>query len=100
MPPLSIPAAMPLIRPISDLRTDLNGVCDVARETQEPVFMTKNGKAALVVMDCEAYEELRQHERYVLKLREAEIEERYAKESLTQQQVDSRMRRIFDHWGV
>ena len=45
---------LPAIRPISDLRTDLNGVCEDACETQQPIFMTKNGKATLVVMDCEA----------------------------------------------
>ena len=58
---------LPAIRPISDLRTDLNGVCEDACETQQPIFMTKNGKATLVVMDCEAYERQRQHDRYVMK---------------------------------
>ena len=47
---------LPAIRPVSDLRTDLAGICDEARETQQPIFMTKNGKASLVVMDCDAYE--------------------------------------------
>ena len=56
-----MPAAVPLIRPISDLRTDLNDVCAQAQETQQPIFMTKNGKASLVVIDCVAYEEQRQH---------------------------------------
>ena len=51
-----MPAAVPLIRPISDLRTDLNDVCAQAQETQQPIFMTKNGKASLVVIDCVAYE--------------------------------------------
>lgn len=93
-------ATLPLIRPISDLRTDLNDVCDMARENREPIFMTKNGKASLVVIDCEAYEQQRQHDRFVLKLREAEIEERYHKESVSQEQLDATMQRIFDHWGV
>ena len=68
---------LPQIRPISDLRTDLNDVCAMARESQEPIFMTKNGKASLVVIDCEAYENQRQRDRYVQSLREAEIEARY-----------------------
>ena len=46
---------LPLIRPISDLRTDLNGICEEAREAQQPIFMTRNGKASLVMMDCDAY---------------------------------------------
>lgn len=91
---------LPAIRPISDLRTDLNGVCEDACETQQPIFMTKNGKATLVVMDCEAYERQRQHDRYVMKMREAEIEAQYHPESLAFGEVGERMERIFATWGV
>ncbi|MCG4825395.1 hypothetical protein L0P34_08090 [Adlercreutzia equolifaciens] len=62
--------------------------------------MTKNGKASLVVIDCVAYEEQRQHERYVQKLREAEIEEKYRKETISQASLDETMERIFEVWGV
>ena len=82
------------------LRTDLNDVCAQAQETQQPIFMTKNGKASLVVIDCVAYEEQRQHERYVQKLREAEIEEKYRKETISQASLDETMERIFEVWGV
>lgn len=91
---------VPQIRPISDLRTNLNEVCDAARESREPIFMTKNGKASLVVIDCEAYEEAQQRSRYIQKLREAEIEARYRSERVSQGQLDSTMQRIFEHWGV
>ena len=62
-----MPLPIPQIRPISDLRTNLNDVCELARESQQPIFMTKNGKASLVVIDCEAYEGQQRHERYVQK---------------------------------
>ncbi len=93
-------AALPLIRPISDLRTDLNDVCVQAQETRQPIFMTKNGKASLVVIDCAAYEEQRQHERYVHKLREAEIEAKYRSETVSQAALDETMERVFAVWGV
>ena len=93
-------AALPLIRPISDLRTDLNAVCAQAQETRQPIFMTKNGKASLVVIDCAAYEEQRQHERYVHKLREAEIEAKYRSETVSQASLDETMERVFAVWGV
>lgn len=70
-------AALPQIRPISDLRTRLNDIETLARETREPIIMTKNGSASLVVIDSDAYDEHLQHERAVRKLREAEIEEKY-----------------------
>lgn len=91
---------LPLIRPISDLRTDLNGICEEAREAQQPIFMTKNGKASLVLMDCDAYERQRQHDRYVLKLREAEIEARYHPETVSQAELDRRLDDAFSKWGV
>ena len=92
--------AVPDIRPISELRTNLNGICEDARNTQEPIFMTKNGKAALVVIDCEAYERQRQHDRYVLKLREAEIEATYHPEAVSQEQLNAHMADIFKTWGL
>lgn len=95
-----MPAALPLIRPISDLRTELNDVCQQAQETRQPIFMTKNGKASIVVMDCAAYEQERQRERFAHKLREAEIEERYRKETVSQEQLDESMERIFAVWGA
>ncbi|WP_288220924.1 type II toxin-antitoxin system prevent-host-death family antitoxin [uncultured Adlercreutzia sp.] len=95
-----MPAALPLIRPISDLRTDLNDVCLQAQDTQQPIFMTKNGKASLVVIDCAAYEAQRQHERYVQKLREAEIEAKYKAETVSQAALDETMERVFAVWGV
>lgn len=57
--------------------------------------MTKNGKASLVVVDCDAYERQRQRDRYVMKLREAEIEARYRPETVSQAQLDERSDKVF-----
>lgn len=86
--------AVPLMRPISDLRTNLNEVCEVAHETQEPIYMTKNGTACLVVFDSEAYEQQRMHDLYVMKLREAEIEAQYKKDAVSFDEVDKRIKSI------
>lgn len=93
-------SALPQIRPISDLRTNLNDVCDAAQQSGEPIFMTKNGKACLVVMDCAAYEQQQQHDRYVAKLREAEIEAKYHPEAFSREQVAARMDKIFAQWDI
>jgi prevent-host-death family protein len=47
---------MPHIRPISDLRNHFADISKLVHETQEPVFLTKNGYGDLVVMSMEAYE--------------------------------------------
>ena len=49
-------AALPQIRPISDLRTRLNDIENLARESREPIIMTKNGTASLIVIDSDAIE--------------------------------------------
>ena len=72
--------ALPHVRPVSELRTHLPEIEQLAQETGEPIILTKNGAAKLVVMDNDAFNEHLQHERAVRKLREAEIEARYTKE--------------------
>ena len=44
------------IRPVSDLQRKLGEITKLAKETKEPVYLTKNGKKHLVLMDAEAYE--------------------------------------------
>ncbi|MDR3121008.1 MAG: type II toxin-antitoxin system Phd/YefM family antitoxin [Clostridiales bacterium] len=48
---------MPQIRPLTDLRNHTTIVANAAHEEREPVFITKNGYADLVVMSIEAYED-------------------------------------------
>lgn len=93
-------AALPLIRPITDLRTQFNDVCAQATESQEPIILTKNGVPAYVLEDCVAYEAAAQRNRMFLALREAEIEERYRPEALTAEESDARMAEIFKVWGL
>lgn len=93
-------AALPLIRPITDLRTNLNSVCEQARETQEPIICTKNGSPALIVMDSEAYEAQRQRDRLYLAIRESEIEARFDPSLRSQEEVDANLEKLFAKWGV
>jgi len=48
---------MPKIIPIKDLR-NTNEISDMAHETNEPIFVTKNGYGDLVVMSVETYDNL------------------------------------------
>ena len=65
---------MPDIRPISDLRNHADEISRLCHRQGEPVFITKNGKADLVVMSQAAYE--RVHARLELygKLEETEAD--------------------------
>jgi len=46
---------MPVVKPISDLQRNFSSIADSCHQTKEPVYLTKNGSASLVVM--EAYDE-------------------------------------------
>lgn len=88
------------IRPITDLRTHQREVCELATETREPVVLTKNGAAAYLLFDSKAYEARERERRVQMALREAEIEERYRPESLSAEESNARMKRIFEQWGI
>ena len=92
--------AIPIIRPITDMRTKFNDVCRQATEEQEPIILTKNGTAAYLLFDCDAYEAERQSDRVRMALREAEIEERYRPQAMSADEADERMREIFSLMGL
>ena len=46
------------IIPMKDLR-NTNEIMDMCKESNDPIFVTKNGYGELVVMSMEAYESLR-----------------------------------------
>ena len=49
---------MPNIRPSSDLRNSYKQISEYCHTYNEPVYITKNGKGDLVVMDINTYEKL------------------------------------------
>jgi PHD/YefM family antitoxin component YafN of YafNO toxin-antitoxin module len=61
------------IMPIRDLK-DTNGICERAKAANEPIFVTKNGYGALVVMNMEVYERTFAAAEIRRKLKEAEDE--------------------------
>ena len=46
---------MPVVKPISDLQRNSGAIAESCHKTKEPVCLTKNGPASLVVMDAETY---------------------------------------------
>ena len=62
------------IRPVSDLRNNFAEISRTVHESNEPVFLTKNGFGDMVVLSMEAYEKLQLDSEIYFKLREAERE--------------------------
>lgn len=63
---------MEKIRPVSDLRNSFAEISRQVHETQEPVFLTKNGFGDMVVLSMEAFENLQFQSEVYFKLKEAE----------------------------
>jgi prevent-host-death family protein len=63
---------VPVIRPISDLRNKTPEIERICRGSGEPVYITKNGKAELVVLSAAAYEREQARIELYGKLAEAE----------------------------
>ena len=55
-----------IIKASTAFRNDYAGISNLAKETNEPIYITKNGDGDLVVMNIEAFEKREQ----MLKLRE------------------------------
>ena len=54
-----------IIKPSAALRNDYSAISELAKETSEPIYITKNGEGDLVVMSIDAFEKREQ----ILKLR-------------------------------
>ncbi len=49
---------MPIIKPISDLRNKSKRISKLARESKEPIFITKNGEGDMVLMSIAHYADM------------------------------------------
>jgi prevent-host-death family protein len=49
---------MPIIKAISDLRNKANEISDLVHESNEPIFITKNGEGDMVVMSIAQYSKM------------------------------------------
>ena len=83
---------MPIIRPVSDLETNLSEITNAVHETAEPVFLTNNGYGDIVVMSMEAWEEMNFEKEIYQKLTDAQAESRSNPKRLSHDKVFSPLR--------
>ena len=83
------------IKSSTTLRNNYGSISSLAHQTQEPIFITKNGEGDLVVMSVEAYEEWDK----VLKHREAVLESELSRLSgekvFTIKEMKNRLKEIY-----
>ncbi len=83
---------MTLIRPISDLRNRANEISKLCHNTDQPIFITKNGQGDLVVMSQVHYERLHNLLELYQKLGEAEALSAAGQKGITHREMMNRLR--------
>lgn len=63
-----------IIKASAALRNDYSSISSLAKETSEPIYITKNGEGDLVVMSIEAFEKREQALKFRAKVLQAEQE--------------------------
>ena len=87
---------MPIIKPISDLRNKSNEISKLAHESNQPVFITKNGEGNLVVMSMSHYSNLRLKLELLGKLSVAQNQKAAGDKGRTLKQVMSNVRKTIN----
>lgn len=63
-----------IIKPSAALRNDYAGISEIAKETKEPIYITKNGEGDLVLMDIDAFEKREEMLEFRVRILQAEQE--------------------------
>ena len=85
---------MKMIRPVSDLRNNFADISRIVHETEQPVFLTKNGYGDMVVLSMEAFEKLQFESEVYFKLQEAEREAEVNNERFSSKDILRDMRAV------
>jgi len=83
---------MALIRPVSDLRNNFAEISKIVHETEQPVFLTKNGYGNMVVLSMEAFQSMQFESEVYFKLLEAEKEAAHTNKRYSSKDVFAAMK--------
>lgn len=81
-----------IIKASAALRNDYASISKIAKETKEPIYITKNGEGDLVLMSIEAFEKREQMLKFREKVLQAEQERIEGAEKLDISQARKRLR--------
>ncbi len=84
-----------IIKSSTSLRNDYGTISNLAHETQEPDYITKNGEGDLVVMSIEAFEKREEMIRLRAKLELAEQSRLEGKPAYTLEALKQRLNNSF-----
>ncbi|MCI8557335.1 MAG: type II toxin-antitoxin system Phd/YefM family antitoxin [Lachnospiraceae bacterium] len=85
-----------IIKASAALRNDYAAISNMAKETKEPIYITKNGEGDLVLMSIEAFEKREQILQLRAKVLQAEQERLDGAESISVSEARRRLRERAD----
>ena len=85
-----------IIKASTALRNDYSSVSRMAKETQEPIYITKNGEGDLVLMDIDAFEKREQVFQLRNKVMLAEQERLFGAGTISIQEARDRLKERAD----
>lgn len=81
-----------IIKPSAALRNDYTSISNMAKESKEPIYITKNGEGDLVLMSIDAFEKREQMLRLREKVLQAEQERIDGAETMSISQARKQLR--------
>ncbi len=88
------------IKSSTTLRNDYSTISALAHQTQEPVYITKNGEGDLVVMSIEAFEKREKILNHRSKVLEAELSRLAGEDTYSIQDVRTRLKEKYNNAKV
>lgn len=85
-----------IIKPSATLRNDYSKISNLAKETKEPIYITKNGEGDLVLMSIDAFEKREQILQLRAKVLQAEQERISGAETLSVSEARKKLRERAD----
>ena len=85
-----------IIKPSAALRNDYSSISNLAKETKEPIYITKNGEGDLVLMSIYAFEKREQILQLRAKVLQAEQERISGAETLSVSEARRKLRERAD----
>ena len=81
-----------IIKASASLRNDYSSISNLAKETKEPIYITKNGEGDLVLMSIDAFEKREQILELRSKILQAEQERISGAETISVSEARKRLR--------
>ena len=85
-----------IIKASASLRNDYTTISNMAKETKEPIYITKNGEGDLVLMSIEAFERREQILQLRAKVLQAEQERLDGADTISVSEARKRLRERVD----